>query len=292
MRPSRPCGVVIAARDEAASIGRCLEALREGLPAEFARVVIACNGCRDGTVSIARTWAGGDWTVLDIPEPGKARAIRAAERMLPPGPRFYIDADVVFRGVDLVRIAGTLGLGGLHLVSPSIRHDLDGCNLLSRSLNRTWLALPHARTHAFHHVLGVSEEGRGRWGEMPDVIGDDAFIASRFAPHERRVMPGVFVVTRPPRSLAAWIGVRKRWLAGDRELRSLGIADPDVPPQVRALLRRSLSPRTAADGLLYTGVRCVTAITAAVSRTRTTWYRDRTSRMAAASTPPLEHEDG
>lgn len=273
------CGIVIAARDEAESIGRCLDALKMGLPDGFARTVIACNGCRDGTVAIARSSADREgWTVLDLPEPGKARAIRAAERLLPEAPRIFIDADVTVHGADLVRLVHLLEEGPHHLLSPEIEHDLDGCGPIARSLNRTWKALPHARTHAFHHVLGVSVAGRRRWGEMPDVLGDDAFIASRFAPAERRVVDGTTVRVRPPRSAAAWIGVRERWLRGERQLRALGLADPHRASQGGALVRLAACPRTSIDAFVYAAVRTLVVIRSAIHRGDAAWYRDPTSR--------------
>jgi hypothetical protein len=289
--PAFRCGVAIVARDEAESIGRCLDALREGLPAGFARVVVACNGCRDDTVAIARSRMNHEgWTVLDLPEPGKAGAIRAAERLLPDAPRLFIDADVAFRGTDLVRLVGLLETGSHHLLSPEIEHDLDGCGPLARSLNRTWRALPHARRNAFHHVLGVSAAGRRRWGEMPEVLGDDAFIASRFTPEERHVVGGMTVRVRPPRTLQAWIGVRERWLRGERQLRGLGLADPHRSPQGPALLRLAANPRTSLDTLVYTAVRAFVAIRVSTRRDAVGWYRDPTSRKAtearhARSTP-------
>ena len=59
-------------------------------------VVIVCNGCTDDTADRARETLGTfehRATVIDRPEPGKARAIRTAEETLPPGPRLFLDAD-------------------------------------------------------------------------------------------------------------------------------------------------------------------------------------------------------
>jgi len=281
--PAYRCGVVIAAHDEEDAIGGCLDALQMGLPPDFARVVVACNGCRDRTADIARRHAAADWTVLELPEPGKARAIRAAEGLLPPTHRFYFDADIACAGRDLVRLVEVLDAGRLHLVSPAIRFRLDGCGPLARSLNRTWLSLPHGRTGAFHHVLGVSAAGRRRWEEFPLLMGDDAFITSRFRPEERAIVADATVWTRPPRSLRSWMRVRERWLRGRLEMEARGWTAAPDPGQGATLLRMALDPRTAPAAWLYAGVRALAAARVRLGLDGKGWYRDDTSRHPEAS---------
>jgi glycosyltransferase involved in cell wall biosynthesis len=271
--------VIIPARDESAMIGRCLEALLDGLPPGFARIIVACNGCRDDTVFRARRFASPDLEVLDLAEGGKAKAIRAAERLLPEAPRVFLDADVAFSGHDLVRLVDRLDSGPHHLISPAIHHDLQGCTACAAAVSRIWLELPHGQTSGFHHVLGVSAEGRRRWAEFPDIIADDAFIASRFRPDERRIDPQLAVTVRPPRTLPAWIGVRSRWIRGERELRSSGLDGPGEPGQRSALARLSLRPSQLPGVTLYVLVRFAAAWRArGTPARRVEWYRDATSR--------------
>src|SRR5262245_54217531 len=93
--------IVIPAYNEGAVIRRCLDQLFTGLDPDEVEVVVACNGCTDDTVAQARD-AGYAITVLDLPEPGKVGAIRAAERVVTALPRLFLDADVVMSG-DTVR---------------------------------------------------------------------------------------------------------------------------------------------------------------------------------------------
>jgi hypothetical protein len=273
------CGVIIPARDEAARIGRCLAALHDGLPAGFARIVVACNGCRDGTAEIARTYEGPDLQVLDLSEGGKAKAIREAERLLPESPRFYLDADVEFRGHDLVQLAGQLATGPWHLVSPTIVHERTECGPGAAALSRVWLALPHARESAFHHVLGVSTEGRRRWDEFPLIIADDAFIAARFLPQERRIDPDIRVMVHPPRTVAAWIGVRTRWLEGERELNSLGLGESAAKGRASSLIRLALRPSMLPGVTLHVAVRILARLRVRRPGSGShEWYRDATTR--------------
>lgn len=273
------CGVVVPARDEASMIARCLEALHDGLPRGFARIVVACNGCRDGTPDLARRFASDDLVVLDLPEGGKAKAIRAAERLLPDGPRVYLDADVEFRGRDLVRLVERLEAGPFHLLAPAIDHDHGRCTPGARAVSRVWLSLPHARSAAFHHVLGVSGEGRRRWDEFPELIADDAFIAARFRPDERRIVPDLRVHVRPPRTVGAWIGVRTRWLKGDRQLSAMGLGESVEPGQRSGLVRLALQPSMLPGVLLYLAVRVAARLRAGRRGGRSDdWFRDETSR--------------
>jgi hypothetical protein len=130
--------VLVAARDEEDRIGPAVGRLREAFPE--AVVVVADDGSRDGTASIAER-AGA--RVVRLPRRGKGQALTLAERDCPPGPLLLCDADVegdlrplVESGAELAiarftrRVGGGLGLakavarrlvearGGLRLEEP------------------------------------------------------------------------------------------------------------------------------------------------------------------------------
>lgn len=81
--------ILVPARDEAATIGRTVEALRRRFP--DADVLVADDGSRDATATVAEE-AGA--TVLRLPRRGKGQALSAAERAAPPGRLLLCDADV------------------------------------------------------------------------------------------------------------------------------------------------------------------------------------------------------
>ena len=81
--------VLVAARDEEDRIGPAVGRLREAFPE--AVVVVADDGSRDGTASIAER-AGA--RVVRLPRRGKGQALTLAERDCPPGPLLLCDADV------------------------------------------------------------------------------------------------------------------------------------------------------------------------------------------------------
>jgi hypothetical protein len=213
--------------------------------------------------------------VLAIPEAGKARAIREGERHASIFPRFFVDADVEISGRDLAKLASRL-TGSIELISPRARFDLDGASRWATAVHLMWLRLPYSREAAFQGVLGVSEQGRRRWGEMPDLLADDIFIASHFPPSARALAEDVAVLVRPPRTFAAIVGVRRRFNAGHRQLAGAGITRRRAAGQKRALLLAMLKPRLMLPAAVYV----VATLAARLPRRRLpqSWYRDETSR--------------
>jgi Glycosyl transferase family 2 len=85
-----PLTILIAARDEEASIRRTVRALRRSFP--DAEVLVGDDGSRDHTATVAEE-AGA--TVLRLPRLGKGQALSAAERAAPLGAVLLCDADLV-----------------------------------------------------------------------------------------------------------------------------------------------------------------------------------------------------
>jgi hypothetical protein len=84
-----PLTVLVAARDEEASIARTVSALRRAFP--DAEVIVADDGSRDGTAERAEE-AGA--TVIRLRRLGKGQALSAAERAAPPGALVLCDAEL------------------------------------------------------------------------------------------------------------------------------------------------------------------------------------------------------
>ena len=85
-----PAAVLVAARDEEATIAATVEALREQFPG--AEVIVADDGSRDATAREAER-AGA--RVLILPRRGKGQALTLAEVAAPPGAIVLADADLV-----------------------------------------------------------------------------------------------------------------------------------------------------------------------------------------------------
>ena len=81
--------ILVAARDEEATIGATVAGLRGAFPE--AEVIVADDGSRDATARLAED-AGA--LVLRLPRRGKGQALSAAERAAPPGRLLLCDADL------------------------------------------------------------------------------------------------------------------------------------------------------------------------------------------------------
>ncbi len=120
--------------------------------------------------------------------------------------------------------------------SPDIRFDLDGADLWVREYYRMFERLPYVTDGLVGlGVYGLSEQGRDRFDEFPDVLADDLYIQRLFAPEERLRTRGQFAV-RAPRRWADLVKVRTRV---DRGNAQLATSAPTVGPRrgVRAHLR-------------------------------------------------------
>jgi glycosyltransferase involved in cell wall biosynthesis len=95
--------VVIAAHDEAASIGaRLANLMALDYPPERLEVIVASDGSSDRTVAIAREVPGARVTVLDLPRVGKAAALDAAVDAAAGDVIVFTDANTAFAG-DAIR---------------------------------------------------------------------------------------------------------------------------------------------------------------------------------------------
>ena len=98
-----PLTVLVAARDEEATIARTVASLRAAFP--DAEVIVGDDGSRDGTADAAEA-AGA--TVLRLPRLGKGQALSAAERAAPPGRLLLCDAELEGDLVALLNGRGDL----------------------------------------------------------------------------------------------------------------------------------------------------------------------------------------
>jgi hypothetical protein len=84
-----PAAILVAARDEEATIASTVAALRDEFP--DAEVIVADDGSRDGTAAAAQI-AGA--RVLRLRHGGKGQALTLGERAAPDGPLLLCDADL------------------------------------------------------------------------------------------------------------------------------------------------------------------------------------------------------
>jgi hypothetical protein len=260
--------IVIAAHNEAAVIGRCLDTLLAGAePGEF-EVIVVANGCSDDTAQIAAGRPGVG--VISLTEPGKVPALNAGDALAEGFPRIYLDADIVISaaGVRALRDALTGGSdpAGPPVLAVTSRRQLD----LSRSplLVRAYYAI-NSRLPAFRNalfgrgVVALSAEGRSRFGRFPDVVADDLFLDSLFSAAEKREVASVSSRIAAPRRTADLLRRQIRVRRGNAGLRAQAASSGTASGS-------EASARAASGGIQASGGGEASVRGAA----RTSWLRD------------------
>ena len=275
--------VVIPAHNEAAAIRRCLDALFAGIDAGELEVVVVCNGCRDDTAELARS-SGHPIQVLELRQGSKPAALRAGDRAVTSFPRLYLDADVVLDGSAARLLLERLRSGAV-AARPPIAYESSRSSVLIRSYYRA-----RARIPAVHGALwgagiyGLSEAGRRRFGEFPNLVGDDLWVDRHFGRHEVEIADCSSVRVVTPRGSRDLLRVLRRTYRGKREEMPSYQADGQVSKTTvstsRDLLREITDrPVGALDAATYSAFAIVGRLTLAMTPTRADrWERDNSSR--------------
>ena len=273
--------IVVPAHNEEAVIGRLLGALADGRsPGD--ELVVVCNGCTDRTAEVARGFP--DVRVEELPSGGKPAALNAGDRCVSTFPRFYVDADVVTTSDALRAVARQMG-HGVEAGAPSPVIDDDRSTFLVRAYYRFWSALPYVTEANLggSGVIGVTQEGRSRFSEFPDVICDDEYVRRLFGRDERVHETAGTSIVAAPRTLRALIDIKARGRLGLLQLdERYGPARPDIGTSGASGARHALrSPAMWFPFLVYAAVRGVATSRArrrARRRDFAGWARDETTR--------------
>ena len=277
--------LIIPAHDEETTIGRCLESLLADAHEDEFEVVVVCNGCTDRTVDVARSFEPGA-TVIEINRASKYLALREGDRRASGFPRFYIDADVITSAQAVRDVATVLRSGKAAVAAPRLRVDVSGRPWYVRSYYRLWTRLPYAENGMVGTgFYALSEAGRSRFDEFPDIIADDQFVLSRFDETERCSVGSAEFVVAAPRDWRSLIYKKTRAYTGNRQLEerfgSQGARQPGGRSAWMNLIRRhpSLLPSVPVYVL-------VSVVAEARSRRQVrrrdfgTWERDVSTRLA------------
>jgi glycosyltransferase involved in cell wall biosynthesis len=281
--PSFFGSVVIPAHNEATVISRCLDALLGGfLPGEL-DVVVACNGCTDGTADIVRS-SGYPVRVVEVEAASKPAALRAADEMVTAFPRLYLDADVVLPTVSARRVLECLAAGHAPAARPPIKYDAERSTLFVRSYYRARAKVPAVMNSLWGAgVYGLSEAGRARFQQYPDVVADDLFVDQHFHSSEIEIVSAPPVVVTAPRKTADLLRILRRTQQGKSEnqnLQNSPTTQSDTTSSTARDLARlaSAGPFKAIDAITYAGFAILARLTLLIA-TPTQWERDNSSRL-------------
>lgn len=294
LRPDGPrASVVIAAHNEEAVIGACLDALlADAAPGELDVTVVA-NGCSDATAAVAARRSGV--RVIELDAAGKPAALNAGDRVARGFPRIYLDADIVLPPgavralVEAFERPDAAGRRPLAVV-PRRRLDLTGRPLLVRAYYAINARLPaYDRALFGRGVIALSEEGRARFTAFPEVVADDLYLDSLFTRQEKREVPEVVATVAAPRRVRDLVRRLIRVRAGNAALRSLAAAGAVAVP-VRGSARSSWlrdvvlpRPWLAPAAACYVAITLVAALVAHQGR-GAEWRRDESTRTAEPAT--------
>jgi glycosyltransferase involved in cell wall biosynthesis len=278
--------VVIAAHNEAGTIGRCLDGLLAGAEPGELDVTVVANGCRDDTAAVARRRLGV--RVIDLEQPGKAAALNVGEELAVGFPRIYLDADIpVSTAVVRALVAPLQKSTDPPLATyPDRGIDLSGRPWLVRSYYSINSRLPVFRWGLFGRgMIALSETGRSRFDRFPEMVADDLFLDSLFVSREKQLVSHVTTTIAAPRRTRDLVRRLIRVRRGNAALRGAARAG-SVGADVRAADRWSWlrdvvlpEPTLAPAGLAYAAITLAAAVLARSGpRDSTAWGFDESSR--------------
>ncbi len=278
--------VVVSAHNEEGVIGRLLEAVLVDAEPGDVHVVVACNGCTDGTAAVARSF-GPSVTVLELPVASKRPAQRAGDAAAHGYPRAYVDADVVITLADLQRLARPLERAQVLATAPERRLVAAGRSWVVARYYQVWQRLPEVREGLFGRgVIMVSRDGAERVAALPTLMSDDLAMSEAFRPHERQVVSEATVRIQLPRTVRDLVRRRVRVATGNAQADQLGVRGAGRSTSILVLVRIAAeSPSRILDVLIFLWI-AVVARGIAWRRVRagdfTTWLRDESSRLPAS----------
>ena len=271
-----PGAIIIPAHNEAAVLGRTLACLAEVVAAGTAEVIVACNGCTDGTEAVAAGVAGV--RVITVPVASKAAALNAGDSAATKWPRVYLDADIE---VSAAALRQTLDLladpAGPLCARPAFAYDTRNAAWTVRSYYRARSRM-QGTTDAMWGagIYGMNRQGHSRLGMFPETTGDDLWIDGLFQGSEKRVLDCLPVVVRTPRTPQALAAVLGRVYRGNAE--QSGRSGSSPASTLRELLGTVRGPLSAFDAGTY----AVFALLGRRQARRSSgWERDSTTREQA-----------
>ena len=283
---SQPISVVIPAHNEAAVIERCLEALTQGAAPGELEVLVVCNGCKDDTAERAARFSPVV-QVLESPVASKNAALNMGDEHATSFPRFFLDADIVLPLADLRTVADVLRGGEIHGAAPRMEVDLSDRGWAIRAFYDVWMQTPYVTDNMLGcGVYAISENGRARFDQFPDIIADDCFIRLLFESGERKSVDEACFIMTPPETLWQLIHINVRRQVGMDEMAELypSSTEGERGTQRKFLMGLLSQPRRWPAIALYVFAKFATL---AVYRWKQTqgrhkeWNRDDSSRRVA-----------
>ena len=245
--------IIIPAHNEAAVIDQTLASIlsngEDWRPTW--RIIVAANGCTDDTVSIIQE----NWpyvTVLDLPEPSKVNALKAAMADIKDGVVVVLDADITVSLRALQALVAPLMSGhdsnGAIAAVGRFQPNTTASDWCVRLFYQAWALHPYFDGGKFGGCYALGQAAHELLRTMPSVINDDEYVARQVSALGAVASTNCTFSTLAPRTVRELIRVRSRIQRGNRELHQMAteglIMNPSPPEQsprsifLKRLLRR------------------------------------------------------
>jgi glycosyltransferase involved in cell wall biosynthesis len=247
-----------------------------------AEILVCINGCTDRTEQIAATFERV--RVLKVPVASKPAALNAGDRAASGQVKVFLDADVVVSGRDVLKVVERLQRGPELVAAPRVVVDASASSWPVKAYYAVWVRTPYVTDGMVGSgFYALSEKGRSRFAEFPDIVGDDTYIRILFAPPERAGLTDARFTVFPPKTLRALIDIETRRKAGYDDICALLSASerPRNKSQGFALGKMVLNPLAWPSLLVYAYVKVASRVRYQMRKragTHKRWIRDETSR--------------
>jgi glycosyltransferase involved in cell wall biosynthesis len=213
--------VIIPAHNESLVIERTLSMITAGSGYDELDVAVVCNGCTDNTAEIARRFSPAV-RVIESTLASKTSALNLGDQSARSFPRIYIDADIVITIEAIRALVSFLARGEFLAAAPTADINLAGCSWPVRKYFEIREYLPSSREgFGGSGVYALSEAGRRRFGEFPNITADDLYVRLQFRINERKTIESIRSTVFAPRTIRQLVAIRTRAHYGTFEVESL-----------------------------------------------------------------------
>lgn len=274
--------VVMPAHDEEALIERTVRAIAsDGID-----LIVVANGCTDATAERARD-AGVQLRVIEVSEASKIHALNAGNAVARFAPVAFVDADVTVSGTDLITLARRLKAHPKAEVAAPTMRVMPSKSWRVRQYYKIW-ALTEYRNkgHIGSGIYMLTDEGRRRIAELPDIIADDLFVQQHFALDERLTPEDLTFSVDAPGTLASLVKRNTRIAAGNQQFAQLY---PELAPPLTGAGAKAILKVVWRRPALWIGFAMYTFVYSAAHRgarrlrkrrSHIDWSRDHTTRSS------------
>ncbi|MDG5466841.1 glycosyltransferase [Deltaproteobacteria bacterium IMCC39524] len=276
--------VIIPAYNEGRVIGPSLDLLVSRETSAEIEIIVVCNGCTDLTVEIVKSYMPMIKCIV-TEKASKSHALNLGDAAAKGFPRFYLDADVLMSKDDVLAVAYELQKSNALVGSPIAETNMESSSWLVRSYYKVWLQLPYVvEGMVGTGVYVLTQEGRGKFSDFPDLIADDGYIRALFKADERLNVDRSSVEVKAPHDFRSLVMVNARVRLGRYELAMkfpelIGNETKDYSAAIRSLL---ISPSNWLNALVYLFGNLVARFLANKQLKKndfSVWLRDESSRI-------------